>query len=246
MFLQFIYPLLSLFLSVYSLESFFLHINVLYGVHHEYKNNSSLIGSILLSVHCTHAFFSPFFLLFFCFFTISLSFQVVLAYAFCQSKKEAIVSILDKLDAENSQSQVDVNDKSMQTSSQEIKHEDSLKLDVWHMLYSDCLSALETCVEGDLKHFHKARYMLAQGLYNRGDSGDLERAKDELSFCFKSSRSAFTINMWEIDSMVKKGRYSFDSCFSSIFNVMYLGHIDTRREKGIEFFCMFFVNNYPK
>lgn len=121
------------------------------------------------------------------------------------------MSILDKLDAGNSQSQVDINDKSMQTSSRDIKHEDSLKLDVWHMLYKDCLSALETCVEGDLKHFHKARYMLAQGLHNRGDSGDLERAKDELSFCFKSSRSAFTINMWEIDSMVKKGRYNFDS-----------------------------------
>lgn len=78
--------------------------------------------------------------------------------------------------------------------------------EVWHLLYSDCLSALQICVEGDLKHFHKARYMLAQGLYKRGQSGDLEKAKDELSFCFKSSRSSFTINMWEIDSMVKKGR----------------------------------------
>lgn len=79
---------------------------------------------------------------------------------------------------------------------------------VWNLLYSDCLSALEICVEGDLKHFHKARYMLAQGLYRRGTSGDLEKAKDELSFCFKSSRSSFTYNMWEIDGMVKKGRYA--------------------------------------
>ncbi|KAL1210294.1 Calcineurin-binding protein 1 [Cardamine amara subsp. amara] len=77
---------------------------------------------------------------------------------------------------------------------------------VWHMLYNDSLSALGICVEGDLKHFHKARYMLAQGLYRRGGSSDLQRAKDELSFCFKSSRSSFTINMWEIDGMVKKGR----------------------------------------
>ncbi|KAL0394172.1 UNVERIFIED_CONTAM: Calcineurin-binding protein 1 [Sesamum latifolium] len=37
-------------------------------------------------------------------------------------------------------------------------------------------------------------------------TGDLEKAKEEFSFCFKSSRSSFTINMWEIDSMVKKGR----------------------------------------
>ncbi|XP_024930366.2 calcineurin-binding protein 1 isoform X2 [Ziziphus jujuba] len=132
--------------------------------------------------------------------------KVLSAYAFSQSKKDAMVSILDKLDAENSLSQIDINEKCMQASSAETEHEESLKLEVWHMLYSDCLSALETCVEGDLKHFHKARYMLAQGLYNRGESGDLERAKDELSFCFKSSRSSFTINMWEIDSMVKKGR----------------------------------------
>lgn len=85
---------------------------------------------------------------------------------------------------------------------------------VWQMLYNDCLSALEICVEGDLKHFHKARYMLAQGLYRRGGKMDLEKAKEELSFCFKSARSSFTINMWEIDSMVKKGRYAF--LFSSL------------------------------
>lgn len=79
--------------------------------------------------------------------------------------------------------------------------------EVWRMLYKDCLSALEICVEGDLKHFHKARYMLAQGLYRRGEIGDLQKARDEISFCFKSSRSSFTINMWEIDSSAKKGRY---------------------------------------
>ena len=102
------------------------------------------------------------------------------------------------------------NDRRIQTNSEEIKHEGLIELDkAWSLLYNDCLSALETCVEGDLKHFHKARYMLAQGLYRRGESGDIERAKDQLSFCFKSSRSSFTINMWEIDSMVKKGRYGF-------------------------------------
>lgn len=111
------------------------------------------------------------------------------------------MSILDKIDAEDSQKE-----RSTQEETEEIKQEELLKLEAWNILYSDCLSALETCVEGDLKHFHKARYMLAQGLYKRGDTGDLERAKDELSFCFKSSRSSFTINMWEIDSMVKKGR----------------------------------------
>lgn len=88
---------------------------------------------------------------------------------------------------------------------------------VWQMLYSDCLSALEICVEGDLKHFHKARYMLAQGLYRRGGNMDIQKAKDELSFCFKSSRSSFTINMWEIDSTVKKGRYAFPFLFLFFF-----------------------------
>lgn len=77
---------------------------------------------------------------------------------------------------------------------------------VWLVLYDDCISALGICVEGELKHFHKARYKMALGLYRRGDACDLERARDELSFCFKSSRSSFTVNMWEIDGMAKKGR----------------------------------------
>ncbi|PNY03770.1 TPR repeat protein [Trifolium pratense] len=116
--------------------------------------------------------------------------KVLSANSFDQSVKEAVTSILGSTDT------------SLNT-----KHEGLFKLDTaWSMLYNDCLSALETCVEGELKHFHKARYMLAQGLYRRGESGDIERAKDQLSFCFKSSRSSFTINMWEIDSMAKKGR----------------------------------------
>jgi len=113
-------------------------------------------------------------------------------------------------------SSINTKERCVQTNFVETNHEELLKLDtVWSMLYNDCLSALEMCVEGDLKHFHKARYMLAQGLYKRGESGDLERAKDHLSFCFKSSRSSFTINMWEIDSMVKKGRY--DCSYPFIF-----------------------------
>ncbi|PQQ13900.1 uncharacterized protein Pyn_06404 [Prunus yedoensis var. nudiflora] len=129
--------------------------------------------------------------------------KVLSSYAFNQSGKDAIMKILGSMDSENSNSP---EDRSTQANTGEQKHEDSLKLEVWNMLYSDCLSALETCVEGELKHFHKARYMLAQGLYRSGESGALERTKEELSFCFKSSRSSFTINMWEIDSMVKKGR----------------------------------------
>lgn len=97
--------------------------------------------------------------------------------------------------------------------------------DSWRMLYSDCLSALQICVEGELKHFHKARYRLAQGLHKRGEDGDLEKAKDELSFCFKSSRSTFTINMWEIDGIVRKGRYTIFYLFQLLDMHLVINHL---------------------
>ncbi|WJX42066.1 hypothetical protein P8452_29339 [Trifolium repens] len=128
--------------------------------------------------------------------------KVLSANSFDQSVKEAVTSILGSTDTS-----LNTKERVIHTNYVETKHEGLFNLDTaWSMLYNDCLSALETCVEGELKHFHKARYMLAQGLYRRGESGDIERAKDQLSFCFKSSRSSFTINMWEIDSMAKKGR----------------------------------------
>jgi calcineurin-binding protein cabin-1 len=61
-------------------------------------------------------------------------------------------------------------------------------------------------VEGELKHFHKARYKLSQVFYRGGEAGDLERAKEELSFYFNSSWSSLTVNMWEIDGTVRKRR----------------------------------------
>lgn len=36
-------------------------------------------------------------------------------------------------------------------------------VEVSQMLYHDCISALAMCLEGELKHFHRARYRLAQG-----------------------------------------------------------------------------------
>ncbi|XP_050215322.1 calcineurin-binding protein 1 isoform X2 [Mercurialis annua] len=132
--------------------------------------------------------------------------KVLSGFSFSVSIKDSSMTILGKLAPERSNSPDDM-DRSAQEISEEKKREElNCMEDVWNMLYNDCLSALEICVEGDLKHFHKARYMLAQGLYRRRLHGDLERAKEELSFCFKSSRSSFTINMWEIDSMAKKGR----------------------------------------
>ncbi|GAV56976.1 TPR_11 domain-containing protein [Cephalotus follicularis] len=132
--------------------------------------------------------------------------KVLSSYCFSQSIKDTVLHIIKKMSPETSLLPEEVKDKISQVNI-ERTYEESVQLEeVWDLLYNDCLAALRICVEGDLKHFHKARYMLAQGLYKRGESGDLEKAKDELSFCFKSSRSSFTINMWEIDSMVKKGR----------------------------------------
>ncbi|XP_020576011.1 uncharacterized protein LOC110021739 isoform X2 [Phalaenopsis equestris] len=134
--------------------------------------------------------------------------QVVAAYAFNHEAKEKVLNMFGWTsdDLLNSDGAKDIAPKN----SNEEGNTEILLDDAWHLLYDDCLCALQVCVEGgELKHFHKARYMLARGLYRRGEPGDLERAKDELSFCFKSSRSAFTINMWEIDGATKKGRRKY-------------------------------------
>ncbi|KAJ3687084.1 hypothetical protein LUZ61_016248 [Rhynchospora tenuis] len=130
--------------------------------------------------------------------------QIVAAYSYKGSTKETILSMLNWKEDELNPLKEDI---SMMDSSKEKESIDPELLDkVWLVLYDDCIAALGRCVEGELKHFHKARYKMAQGLHRRGDSGGLEKARDELSFCFKSSRSSFTVNMWEIDGTVKKGR----------------------------------------
>lgn len=140
-------------------------------------------------------------------------FQIISVYSYSQSTKDAVLDILSKVNPEILHLPEVVKDGSSHAEEAKVK-ELSLMEEAWRILYNDCLSALEVCIEGDLKHFHKARYILSQGLYKRGESGDLEKAKDELSFCFKSSRSSFTINMWEIDGLVKKGRYDNVLIFS--------------------------------
>ncbi|ERN03626.1 hypothetical protein AMTR_s00042p00226140 [Amborella trichopoda] len=134
--------------------------------------------------------------------------KVVAAHSFHQSTKDTILNLLGWT-AEDLELLCKTNVLSCVGAcpDQEEKLITTTQLEkAWSILFNDCIMALEVCVEGELKHFHKARYMLAQGLYRRGEDGDLERAKEELSFCFKSSRSSFTINMWEIDSIVKKAR----------------------------------------
>ncbi|GKV09994.1 hypothetical protein SLEP1_g21423 [Rubroshorea leprosula] len=131
--------------------------------------------------------------------------KVLSAYSYDQSVKDRAMELIRKMTPGTQLLQEDEKDKSCQNM-EEKNYDESVGMEVWNMLYNDCVSALEICIGGDLKHFHKARFMLSQGLYKRGEMGDVQRAKDELSFCFKSSRSCFTINMWEIDGMVKKGR----------------------------------------
>ncbi|KAJ0030881.1 hypothetical protein Pint_12896 [Pistacia integerrima] len=139
--------------------------------------------------------------------------KIISVYSYSQSTKDAVLDIFSKVNPEILHLPEVIKDGSPHAEETKVKELIQME-EAWHMLYNDCLSALEVCVEGDLKHFHKARYMLSQGLYKRGESGDLEKAKDELSFCFKSSRSSFTINMWEIDGLVKKGRYDHVHIFS--------------------------------
>jgi calcineurin-binding protein cabin-1 len=132
--------------------------------------------------------------------------KVLASYCFDESIKDTAMTIIGTTTFGSSRTLEEAQDGNLEACYAK-SGEGSIQMEgVWHMLYNDSLSALGICVEGDLKHFHKARYMLAQGLYRRGGSSDLQRAKEELSFCFKSSRSSFTINMWEIDGMVKKGR----------------------------------------
>ncbi|CAN8327080.1 unnamed protein product, partial [Cochlearia groenlandica] len=134
------------------------------------------------------------------------SLKVLASYCFDKSIKDTALTIIGTTTFGSSRTADEDQDGNLEASCAK-PGEGSIQMEgVWHMLYNDSLSALGICVEGDLKHFHKARYMLAQGLYRRGGSSDLQRAKEELSFCFKSSRSSFTINMWEIDGMAKKGR----------------------------------------
>ena len=45
---------------------------------------------------------------------------------------------------------------------------------------------IEVCVEGELKQFHKDRYMLVKGFYNRGEGNDLE-----MEMIWKGERSNY-------------------------------------------------------
>lgn len=128
------------------------------------------------------------------------------AHSYSQSTRDSVLKIFSCDDEELHLGITTKNSTEIGNDVKVKEHELSQLEEAWNILYSDCLTALKTCVEGELKHFHKARYKIAQGHYRRRQIGDLELAKDELSFCFKSSRSSFTINMWEIDGMARKGR----------------------------------------
>lgn len=81
-----------------------------------------------------------------------------------------------------------------------------LLVEIRRQLFEDCVAVMRMCMEGELKHYHKARFRLAHALYSCTGNQDVDRAKEELAFCFRSSRSLFTINMWEIDGSLRKIR----------------------------------------
>ncbi|KAF2300065.1 hypothetical protein GH714_007870 [Hevea brasiliensis] len=102
--------------------------------------------------------------------------QVLSGYSFDLSMKEPAMNVLGKLAAEIPHLPDDTKDRSTQEASLERKQEESIHMEeVWNMPYNDCISSLEICVEGNLKHFHKAICILAQGLSRRGLKGDLQR-----------------------------------------------------------------------
>ncbi|KAJ9189096.1 hypothetical protein P3X46_000427 [Hevea brasiliensis] len=70
--------------------------------------------------------------------------KVLSGYSFDLSMKEPAMNVLGKLAAEMPHLPDDTKDRSTQE----------------NMPYNDCISSLEICVEGDLKHFHKAIYIL--------------------------------------------------------------------------------------
>eukprot|EP00897_Mesotaenium_endlicherianum_P006993 jgi/Mesen1/6321/ME000326S05461 len=74
----------------------------------------------------------------------------------------------------------------------------------WHALFDDGVAAMRACLDGDLKHFHKARFQLAKAYLGRGLAGDVERAKEELAFLFRTPQKPFSINLWEIDTPSKR------------------------------------------
>ena len=85
-------------------------------------------------------------------------FQVVSKYSYVVGTKEKIDSLLQfgqSLDG----LETDVNADAV------LEAEKSNIEDAWNILFDDCVKALEACIEGDLKHYHKARFRLAQALF---------------------------------------------------------------------------------
>ncbi|KAL7167929.1 hypothetical protein ACSBR2_038376 [Camellia fascicularis] len=72
--------------------------------------------------------------------------KVVAEYSFSESTKENVMKILSRMGTEIPDLLMDVEDKSIQTNPEDTKLVDSHQLEeAWHMLYRDCLSALEIC-----------------------------------------------------------------------------------------------------
>ena len=95
-------------------------------------------------------------------------------------------------------------------------------------MYAESQQALRRCLEGDFKHFHRARFRLAWSyvLWEEGEGGDAatvppaslasparpvaplssagdRQAQAELAYLFTAGKSAFAFNVWEISPRAK-------------------------------------------
>ncbi|CAM6113955.1 unnamed protein product [Calypogeia fissa] len=125
--------------------------------------------------------------------------QVIALHCYVPSTKEKVFNLLECISESNPEILSSPN-----CAENFSNHE--LILQIRRHLFDDCLMAMKVCVEGELKHYHKARFRMAHCLCSPTEIQDLDKAKEELAFCFRSSRSLFTINMWEIDSSLRKIR----------------------------------------
>ncbi|KAK9169135.1 hypothetical protein Syun_001275 [Stephania yunnanensis] len=82
--------------------------------------------------------------------------KLFFAYSYNPSTKAAVI-----IDSVCSRTPVDDKESCDQANSEDPKYVEPQNAgEEWDLLHKDCIYAVEACVEGELKHFHKARYML--------------------------------------------------------------------------------------
>ncbi|KAK9082516.1 hypothetical protein Syun_031298 [Stephania yunnanensis] len=129
--------------------------------------------------------------------------KVIAAYSYNPSTKAAII-----IDSVCSRTPVDDKESCDQANSEDPKYVEPQNAgEAWDLLHKDCIYALEACVEGELKHFHKASELR---IIVDGCHGPL------VSFCapFHSHRVA----LWKVELALSR----FSSCVMLVAYGAYL------------------------